>query len=672
LLASQALGARVAHAQSDEAETAAGGAAEVEDADAEFEGVAEVEAPPREPTKHTLEQEQLTIIPGTRGDALKAVEILPGVARTPFATNPGPPLLRGSPSNESLVLLDGARVPRLNHFGGLTSFFNSHLLESVTLYPGNYSARFGRAASGVVEAKVRDPSSEGLHALLELSAIDSFALAEGPVAARTSVALAARRSNIDPFIDALVTDDSATVIAAPVYWDYQAIVTHRFDDDHKLRLLVYGSADAFEVHASEAANDDPALQGEFGSRESFHHLQLELKNRLSDVVQQELMVAVGPAPGHGRFGNVSYDYRYWDLSARAEWSIFAAPWLRIDTGVDVQAEDAVFRFEGPRIPPAEGVPSQGSLASEEQVLVDRRFQVIRPAAYAEASIEPVHGLVVVPGVRVDYFSEIRAWAVDPRLTSRLAIAPATTLKAGAGYYSQPPEYPESMAEMGNPKLDPYRTLQVSGGVEQTLFESVRADVEGFYKNWEDRVVRTRGGAPPRYVNGGTGDAYGLEMLLDVRVTPKTQAFLAYTLSRSTRKDGENQPTRLFDDDQTHNLSLTANYDLGSGWLMGARFRYVSGNPYSAVEGAVYDASTDTYRPLNGGINEARNPAFHQLDVRLEKLWEAGPVDLTTYVEVMNVYNAENQEAVRYSFDYQESSSVVGMPFFPNLGIRGEL
>src|SRR5690606_26105260 len=179
-----------------------------EDDEMEFEAVAEVEAPPREPTKHTIEREQLTRIPGTRGDALRAVEILPGVGRSGFGANDDAPILRGSATWDSIVVLDGAEVPLMYHFGGLTSFFNSYLLEEVNLYPGNYSARYGRASGGVVEARVRDPLSKGFHAILELSAIDSFALVEGGLTDKTSLALAARRSNIDLFFNAFVPEDA--------------------------------------------------------------------------------------------------------------------------------------------------------------------------------------------------------------------------------------------------------------------------------------------------------------------------------------------------------------------------------------------------------------------------------------------------------------------------------
>jgi hypothetical protein len=645
---------------------------EAEEEEPEYEGVAEVEAPARGTTKRALKSEELTTVPGTRGDALRAIEVMPGVGRTQFGSNPGPPLLRGATSNESTVMIEGAPAPLLYHFGGLTSVFNSHLLESVTLYPGNYSARYGRAAGGTVDVRVRDPKTDRHHLMLELSLIDSFALVEGPLSPRTSLALAARRSNVDPFIDALIDDDSTAVVAAPVYWDYQAIFSHRFDDDHSFRAIAYGDHDAFELHFGEAAGGDPALAGEFESTAGFHRLQIELDSRLSDAVTQNLMLAAGPSPGTGRFGEIAYEFLSWEFDARADWGFLLSPFVRLDAGLDVRAITATFEYRGPMPGLEEGTPSQGSVAAESATFAKSRLRGIRPAVYAEALIRPVDELLVVPGVRADYYGDVGDYNIDPRLGSRWSIGRTTTLKGGIGYYSQPPQYWEVMPTFGNPNLDAFRTLQTSAGFEQTFGEAVRIDVDGFYKRWENRVVTTQGGAPPRYVNGGTGEAYGAEFLFDLRPTRRSRSYISYTLSRSTRKDGPDQATRLFDRDQTHHLSVTTGYDFGAGFSAGARFRYVTGNPYSAASAAVYDASTDTYRPLYAALNRDRNDAFHQLDVRVEKLWQVGPVDLTAYVEVMNAYNRKNQEGRRYSFDYRESASVAGMPLFPNVGIRGAL
>ncbi|MBK7777233.1 MAG: carboxypeptidase regulatory-like domain-containing protein [Sandaracinaceae bacterium] len=71
----------------------------------EFGAVAVVDAPPREITRRTIRGEQLRTIPGTAGDALRAVEILPGVARPPFGA--GTLIVRGSAPRRQRGVLRG-------------------------------------------------------------------------------------------------------------------------------------------------------------------------------------------------------------------------------------------------------------------------------------------------------------------------------------------------------------------------------------------------------------------------------------------------------------------------------------------------------------------------------------------------------------------------------------
>jgi outer membrane receptor protein involved in Fe transport len=195
-------------------------------------------------------------------------------------------------------------------------------------------------------------------------------------------------------------------------------------------------------------------------------------------------------------------------------------------------------------------------------------------------------------------------------------------------------------------------------------------VEGFYKWLDDRPVPT-GNAPPRYVNDGQGRVYGAELSLEARPDPRTFGYLAYTLSRSERRDLDRR-WRLFDQDQTHILALVLSRALGAGWELGARFRLVSGNPETPIVGSVYDVRSGVYLPVSGRVNSVRGPAFHQLDLRVEKQFRAGALTLAPYLDVQNVYNAENVQGRRYSYDYRESEAVSGLPIFPNFGVRGEL
>jgi hypothetical protein len=178
----------------------------------------------------------------------------------------------------------------------------------------------------------------------------------------------------------------------------------------------------------------------------------------------------------------------------------------------------------------------------------------------------------------------------------------------------------------------------------------------------------------RLGNVGEGRAFGLEMLLRYKPDDRFFGFVAYTLSRSVRKDGPDEPERLFNFDQTHILTTVGSYRLGKGWEIGGRFRYVSGSLNTPQGYGFYDATVGAYIPLSDFPPTAhRNPAFHQLDVRVDKTWLFGNgVKLSAYLDILNIYNSANVEGVSYNYNYTLSTNASGIPFLPSIGIRGEL
>ncbi len=638
----------------------------------EYEGTAEVEAPPREVTKRSIDKEELTRIPGTRGDAIRAIEVLPGVARSQ-----GDPLIRGSAWNESGTFLDGIPVPFLFHFSG-SSFMNSWLVSEVDLYPGNFSTRYGRLTGGVVDVKTDDPRLDGLHGMIDLNFIDSSALVEGPLGERTGIALAARRSNLDFFFENFVPEDAYSVLAAPVYYDYQGILSTEFGGGgaspgagrHRLKLMAYGSRDSIELLFSDPNEEDPGLSGSIGGSIAFHRFQASLKSKLSSTATQDLAVSAGYINIDQRIGQLVQEIEGPDLNARAEWSVEVMPELRMTTGMDFNGWFATGSYFGP----APSQPEGGHdlpLATQRMVSLEDDVTVLRPGAYLEFGVRPWEQLLFVPGVRVDYYRDIEALTVDPRLTARYDVTQKTALKAGVGLYSQAPEYWMALNEIGNPNLDPYHAFQTSAGVEQKVGDHVKLGAEGFYKWLYDRPVETQGNRPPRFVSEGEGRIYGGELSAEMTPREGTFAYLAYTISRSERRDLDER-WRLFDSDQTHILSVVASHDLGKGWELGARFRLISGDPTTPVIGSTYDATSGVYAPIYGLNNSERNPMFQQLDVRVQKKWRVGPGSVALYLDLQNAYNAENQEGYSYSFDYREKETVSGLPILPNLGLRGEL
>jgi outer membrane cobalamin receptor len=307
--------------------------------------------------------------------------------------------------------------------------------------------------------------------------------------------------------------------------------------------------------------------------------------------------------------------------------------------------------------------------------LSKRDSAYQPAAFAELPWEPIAGVTVLPGFRADWFSPILAWSLQPRLAARWALGSATTLKAGVGLYDQPPQPEESDEEFGNPDLPPERALHTSAGIEQRLLDGVDLDVTAFHKALDRLVVRNPASAydprAPPYVAEGEGRIYGVETLLRARLGERLSGWIAYTFQRSFREDGFGSPERPFDFDQPHLLTAVATWEFARAWSAGGRFRLVSGNPSTPVTGSIYDAASGTYVPTYGETNSERLPAFHQLDLRVDRTWTKRTWKLGLYLDVQNVYNRGNVEAYTYNYDLSERTQVTGLPILPILGLSAE-
>ncbi|MCA9529813.1 MAG: TonB-dependent receptor [Myxococcales bacterium] len=650
-----------------------------------FGATAVIEPPPREVTRRTLKADVLTRIPGTRGDALRAVEILPGVARPPFGT--GTLIVRGAAPNDSQTLLDGVPVPLLYHFGGLTSFFQSQLLQQIDFYPGNFSARYGRRTGGILDVTVRDPRTDRLHGMVELGVIDASALLEGPITGKFAVAGAFRRSLIDLIFPKVVPDDVG-VTAAPVYYDYQLVATWRPTPRDKVRLVSYGSTDHFALVFKTSVGDDPAIRGDAGLTTRFFFNHLEWHRDISPTVQRDIQLSIGPT--HLDFGlgeQISFKGDFLQTYLRTEWRARLSDTVRLIAGLDLNAVPFHLRYVGP--PPGQGEGEsnrQRPLSGQRQVALDERSVIVQPGLYVESDLQPLTWLQALIGLRLDYYSDIERWTFDPRLALRFAVTDALTLKAGVGLFSQPPQPQESSKDIGNPHLDPIRSVHVSAGADYDVARGVRVGLEGFYKRLWDRVLSTTPEvgdvfvgdaaalAQTPYVTGGVGRIYGAE--LSARIDPEGRpyfGYLSYTLSRSERRDGPpGTPWRLFDFDQTHIFTLAFTYELPRNWQLGGTLRLVSGNPETPIVGSIYDALNDIYQPVFGRPNSERAPFFNRLDVRVQKRWDFAHWKLTLFLDVQNIYNRQNPEGRIYNFDYTESTPIRGLPIIPALGLRGEL
>ncbi len=627
----------------------------------------------REITKQVIPADEVAAVAGTQGDTLKAVLNLPGAARTAFG---GELILRGSSPGDSAAFVDGLQVPIAYHFGGLRSTFAPRFMESIEFVPGNFAPEYGRLIGGIVNVRVRDPVTDAVHGEADFNVYDAGVAVEAPLSRTWSGGAAFRRSWIDTLLPLVLPSDSnLSFSTAPRFYDYQFIATAKPDEADHVRILFFGSQDKLVAIVAKPVGNDPSLSGDVAARIAYHDLQASWTHVFGPTLRQESWIAAGLQDVDTEIGpRLFFKLSTQRIDARSTWSWQARPWLEARAGADVQTAWYDVSLDVPQLR-TEGQPPTPISSQSGTIAGSQRAFAAAPAAFAEVRLSPRDGIDVLPSLRVDWNSMIRRWSADPRLLARWRVAPGTVLKAAAGVYQQPPSPPESARLGGNPDLLPERTWQYSAGVEQQVRDGVSVEVTGFYKDLSRMIVAnpaaTLDPSLARYGNVGTGRIYGLESLVRARFGDRFFGWIAYTYQRSFRTDGPGDPERRFSFDQPHILTVVGTYRPSIKWSFGGRFRLVSGNPYTPISGAIWDAGGDVWVPRYGAVNTGRLAPFNALDVRVDRTWTYDRWRLSLYLDVQNVYNRANPEGWQYSFDYGQRASLTGLPILPILGLKGE-
>ncbi|MFO0593166.1 MAG: TonB-dependent receptor [Polyangiaceae bacterium] len=669
--------------------------------------------PPREVTKRTIEAREIARIPGTNGDALRSLQNLPGVARPPAIA--GLLIVRGSAPQDTQTFIDGTPVPLIYHFGGLSSVVPTEVLEKIDFFPGNFSAQYGRVMGGIVDVGMRSPKDDGkYHGLAQIDLIDARVLAEKTYQIGKyplKLMIAGRRSYFDSWLGPVLSSAGGGATQAPVYYDYQAIAETNPTPNSSLRLAFFGSDDSLKLLLADPAPGEPAISGNVGLHTGFQRVQLKYQNTFSQNDSLSTVLAYGHDELAFGVGPIFFNLDVDTITTRFEYTHRFSDLVRANVGFDIYRGYYTVAFRLPQAP-APGQPPNQPFSTQQFRSDAQDGSVMYPATYAELEVTPTKRLKLVPGLRIDYYSNSDSVDFSPRFSGRFEVVqgfPKTSIKGGVGLFTQPPQFNEVTPPLGNPGLVSNRAMHYSLGAEQDITRQAEISLEGFYKQLDGLVLTGLSSTTDlrTYSNLGKGSVIGAELLLKYKPDDRFFGWLAYTLSKSVRDTGPGTPEHLTNFDQTHNLVLLGSYKLGGGWEFGARFRLVSGNlvaptvcnssqggvrpvinnpanggpptiTYAPVcdpnrINSIYHAPSGAYTQIPfGGVGTERLPMFHSLDVRIDKRWQFKTWQMSAYLDVQNVYNNQNVEGLQYNFNYTSRQYVTGIPILPSIGIRGEM
>lgn len=638
------------------------------------------------PVSTRLAPDEIANLPGSQGDPLRALQNLPGVARIPAGL--GLIVLRGAAPNQSQVFFGEHPIPRAFHIPGLASVVQTGVLQGIEYVPGNFSAHYGNAVGGLVHLNPRSGRRDGLHGHAKLDITSAGALVEGPFGKGGSFLLAAQRGYLDLALRALPEDAGLGSLFSPRYHDYQFIFEHPAGRNGSVTARLLGASEKLHIFDDF---DTPAPLVRMQS--AFYRVDLAYRVRHG---RWNFLLAPALRLDQSRFQARPFIKRGDVVGLlRTEASVRPLRPLQLTLGLDTQLD----RYLTRRV--AEASDLYGLPAIDES----QRGLFTTTGLYLSSQLD-LGPHAIIAGARMNAFTgaENTEITVDPRLLLRWAPHERVRLQFGAGLYSQPLLRPVIattglISAPGEPgptqslllnrlvlpgairylapqlefepggRVGVSQAVQYSASLHADLTDALGLDATFFYRRVRDSPPMPAGQLEPPRLSSST---HGIELMLRHELTARLFGWIAYTWLRSTASitGMYGAPQRVpADFDQRHNLVMLVGYKLPRRWSIAARFRVVTGLPFTPYVGALDFMAGQQVTPLIGGTNSARMPVFHQLDLRLDRTFVLRRSIVAAYLDVQNLYNRQNAEGAIYSHDFSSTQAVVGLPILPVLGVK---
>jgi|WetSurMetagenome_2_1015567.scaffolds.fasta_scaffold00792_14 hypothetical protein len=667
--------------------------------------------------------DELLRAPGALSDVQRVVTELPSV--TSGGDNTNEIVVRGGTPGENLFLLDNIEIPNPNHFaqegtgGGVISLVNSLLVKGLTFNAGAPPAQYGGKASSVLDVKMRDGNSNVVLGGVDLGVAGAGVHVEGPLFLKqANFMFSATKSYLDFVAHSFFNNQAAAV---PEYWGLEARVAHN-TGDHKIY------ADALYGDNGITIDSSDVRYGTRGSTITSGGYVYAGGATWEQFVSKMLSTSVTLSATGNTFDRLEHTAadtffksnsfaREQECKAQAAFEFDNANRLtvgafvkRTDFGGDAQSgPDTLKRYDG-------AADTTGAVVTDAATgapvawrqSVSGRDVGYKYGGFVSGILRPTARIRVVPGVRLDAFSVTGGLYLSPRLGAAWAILPELEATCAFGVQYQDPDYSALAASSFNKKLSAKKAETAVAGLEYEFGSwGIKCVGEGFYKRYtgmpvDSALLRTRATAADTFVPSvdllsiGQGRSYGIELFAQKKLTKEFSWSAAYSLSKSENMDprpGHEGRWYRADFDFTNSLTLTGGWKkelLEYGWYkslrghlwfqilspvmpvadrneFSAKWRYLGPRPHTSP---VYDSITyhrwyvDNAAPLNSDVYGE----YHTLDLRWERRFGFGFLQMMYYFDLQNVYDRKNVWTRLYTDGRPEPGSVYQLSFFPAGGI----
>ncbi|GAB6094966.1 TonB-dependent receptor [Desulfatiferula olefinivorans] len=619
-----------------------------------------------EVSSQTISIQEAVAIPGSNRDVLKSVTNMPGVNAVSVFNGYGNGIvIRGSSQEDSLFTVNGHEIPAFYHFGGLESIIEPEMIESVDYNAGGFSSEYGNAMGGVISMNIRNPRTDRIGGYINLGLLSSSFMIEGPVSDTDSFYFGMKRGFLDQYLKAAERvekernpDNDLDFIKYPVYYDASFMYSHKASPGNEFRLIGINAVDSFKVTEPEIPVSE-RYSDTLNHKQWFSTLigEWRFKNGTFNSVLSPMFTESRFTWEQGERAYHRQSVSNFSLNENAEYRLNDTHHLKAGFRMDyagVNLDSCTLVLD------KEGEISYDN--TDLELTLDKDFNFFTPSVYAMDRMR-FGKLTVTPGVHCFRDTYNHHSVIDPRLSLKYQLTDRTALKTAGGLYSQMPQYDEFLEPWGTRGLKPERSTHTVAGIEHAFTPDLFLDIQGYYKRFDDLVVRDRADDPTFYTNDGSGRSYGAEILLRRSMNDRFFGWIAYSYSVAKRTDGPGKPERYFDSDIPHNLVGVMSYKPNRYWSFGLKYQYVSGTPYTDLlhVDTRYDVDNNEYIPLyTGPVNDRRFRSHHQVDFRIDRYWLFNECVISTYIDIRNVFQNKYVTGITYNEDYTAKEEEVSV------------
>jgi Outer membrane receptor proteins, mostly Fe transport len=605
-------------------------------------------------------------------DLLKAVQLLPGVVSAGEGTSSFS--VRGGGIDQNLIVLDESTIYNASHMMGFFSVFNNDAIKNMTLYKGDIPAAYDGRLSSLLDIQMRDGNAKKFSGSGGIGLISSRLTLEGPIGSdKTSFIVSARRTYADLFLK--LSSDKDINKNQLYFYDFNAKINHRIDDNNRIFLSGYLGQDKFKNTDAGFNFGNATLTGRWNhlfSQKLFSNFSLNY-SRYNYGLESSM----------GNESNFDWRYNMQDMSLKADFSYFITPENTMKFGYNATLHN---------MKPGTVKSTGGSTSYDNYVLPD--INAFEHALYISDEYQASKRLSVKAGLRLTAFSSIGSGtvynydqnynAIDStlyksgqiiktfyRLSPRVGISYLLDEKSSVkANYARTNQFLQmaSNSTAGTPldlwftagkNIQPQTCDQYAIGYFRNFMNNkLEASAELFYKDMQNTIdfrdhaqllLNKKLDGELRF---GNSKAYGAEFQIQ-KNEGKLTGWISYTYSRTERtiQGINNNETYLAPYDRPSTIYIVGNYELNEHISFGANFIYATGQPVTYPIARMEVGNV--ILPVYSKRNEYRMPDYHRLDVSLtwkpktkkKRSW-SGEWNFSVY----NVYGHKNAWAINFVDD----------------------